>query len=578
MFTYRNLMTVCCAAVLAFGLAACGSDDKDTAMDEPTMMEPMEPMEPTPVAVAVADFMYLSGDQMPMAMMHEIAAGGTATNGGVTYLCAVGGDDCMVTVGDDGMATSTGGTVTASLTEAGMMQVADAKEMMAGDAEMARLVRRNRAIGEDTALEGATRMVRATADPVSMIDIANIIPSRGAGATARVRVTAPTGYSQADNPAMMNGDWTGARLSRATGPNTDELVVYTDIDEPTLVQFYNFDASARTPSRYTDAAAPMDANNNNVPYTPVNNPNTPLAIGPGGQAFTRGVLDPNEFPQPGPSEGGLVTMRYAVSATTNMVSFRGNYNGAGGTYTCTNAAGTPCIVTVSPAGAYAQAAGTWTFTPELNARAYQSDATFMSFGWWLRTPASADGAYSYSYYADGGAFVPTATVPTGTATYNGRAAGRYVVQEVGAMGVTDGVSGEFIAAATLTANFDAMSTAGLPAPTIQGSISGFQGEMGGMSGWAVALNRQTLADNAAALGAAFTSGQIDPTASRFDGVTATMGDQTAYGSWTGQFFGNQMTVGEVPAAVAGAAPVGVGGTFQADNEAVNIAGAFGARR
>ena len=28
MSTYKNLMTVCCAAVLALGLAACGSSDK----------------------------------------------------------------------------------------------------------------------------------------------------------------------------------------------------------------------------------------------------------------------------------------------------------------------------------------------------------------------------------------------------------------------------------------------------------------------------------------------------------------------------------------------------------------------
>ena len=29
MFTHKNLMTVCCAAVLAFGLAACGSSSDD---------------------------------------------------------------------------------------------------------------------------------------------------------------------------------------------------------------------------------------------------------------------------------------------------------------------------------------------------------------------------------------------------------------------------------------------------------------------------------------------------------------------------------------------------------------------
>ena len=43
MFTHKNLMTVCAAVVLAFGLAACGSSDDDTAMDEPTVEEPTGP-------------------------------------------------------------------------------------------------------------------------------------------------------------------------------------------------------------------------------------------------------------------------------------------------------------------------------------------------------------------------------------------------------------------------------------------------------------------------------------------------------------------------------------------------------
>ena len=42
MSTYKNLMTVCAAVVLAFGLAACGSSDDDTAADDgtPTVEEP----------------------------------------------------------------------------------------------------------------------------------------------------------------------------------------------------------------------------------------------------------------------------------------------------------------------------------------------------------------------------------------------------------------------------------------------------------------------------------------------------------------------------------------------------------
>ena len=41
MFTHKNLMTVCCAAVLAFGLAACGSNGSD---DEVAATTPTTPM------------------------------------------------------------------------------------------------------------------------------------------------------------------------------------------------------------------------------------------------------------------------------------------------------------------------------------------------------------------------------------------------------------------------------------------------------------------------------------------------------------------------------------------------------
>ena len=50
MSMYRNLMTVCCAAVLALGLAACGGSDKKTAtvMDDDDGMEMPMPTGPTP--------------------------------------------------------------------------------------------------------------------------------------------------------------------------------------------------------------------------------------------------------------------------------------------------------------------------------------------------------------------------------------------------------------------------------------------------------------------------------------------------------------------------------------------------
>ena len=245
-------------------------------------------------------------------------------------------------------------------------------------------------------------------------------------------------------------------------------------------------------------------------------------------------------------------------------------------YTCTTTtANGDCVVTISPNGTYTAAtADTWTFTPELNSTAWLADAEFISFGWWMQEPASADGAYSFQYYADGTVYAPpTGTAPdtltAGSATYSGRAAGQYAVQTIDDTGVTGGMHGEFTAAATLMATF------GPTANTISGTISGFTAEDGSSPGWEVTLHQKSLGAETA-LGTGTPTGfpvsaQSDPTRPGYDGTTATMGNHMAYGDWTGQYFGNSTTS-------TAAYPLGVGGTFQADSEAVSIAGAFGARR
>ena len=57
MSIHRNLTTVCCAAVLALGLAACGSSSDDDSAMMPTMpVDPVDPVDPdpTPDEIAVA--------------------------------------------------------------------------------------------------------------------------------------------------------------------------------------------------------------------------------------------------------------------------------------------------------------------------------------------------------------------------------------------------------------------------------------------------------------------------------------------------------------------------------------------
>ena len=547
-----------------------GAPENQPAPPDPTPEPPPPP--PTPVAVTVPDAMYLDDANMPTAGSMTIAAGMTGTSGGVTFLCAEGGDACEVTVADDGSVTATGGTVTASLTAAAMTQVAEAKDAKADEENLARLMRRDRAIGKDRALEGATNVVAA--GTATEVGEDNILISRAAGKTASVRVGPPTtGFSPHADGALPNGDWHGARLMRAVTGGTQHLFVYTDIEAPKRVQFYNWDGDSTTPARYSDGT--LDALT--VPFVEVPGTTDVPALALTGALLDKGDLDPNEFEAPGPRADGNKIQRFRMPRSdATSTSFRGNYNGAPGTYTCTvTNAGDDCVVTIPPTGLYLASVGTWTFTPEVGATAWRGDSEFMSFGWWLQEPLSQNGAYTFKYYVDGTAYTTTAAgTPTGTATYAGRAAGKYVVQETDDTGVIDGMAGQFVAAASLTANFSAA-----PNPTIEGSISDFQGEGMSMSGWEVTLHRKSM--TAANLGNAFpASAQTDPTLPRFDGVTATMGDQTAHGDWTGQFFGNAMATQADGSRgpVMNAQPLGVGGTFEADNDSVSIAGAFGARR
>ena len=175
-------------------------------------------------------------------------------------------------------------------------------------------------------------------------------------------------------------------------------------------------------------------------------------------------------------------------------------------------------MTISPNGTYTPAdSNVWTFVPEFNATAWQQDQEIMSFGWWLQEPNSANGTYTFRYYADGTDYVPTTpngTLAAGTATYNGRAAGKYVVQDIGDGGVTGGTASIFTAAATLNATF------GTAANTISGTVSSFQGEDGSMPGWEVTLGRKALGAETA-LGNPFAAAtQPDPSAPNFNGVTA----------------------------------------------------------
>ena len=573
---YRKLTTVAAVAALAFGLAACGGGGGgDDTSDAPTTMEPM-PMPPPTAAVMIPDGMYLNEDNAPSAGMMTIAAGEMATNNGVIFSCPAGGDACEVEVMADGSVTSTGGEATAALSADAMVQVAQAKQDAQDEADRMALENRDRIIGKDRALEAAANLGTGTDTTDSTLDEAEISIARAPGAMASARVTgAVSGFAPAADPALPNGNWRGVHLTRSvTGVGTNHLFVYTDIDPPTRIQFYDFDGDPNTPNLYggtvTNSLTPAPTDGN-----PADTATVIAGLTIDSSNASPVTLDLTRFPAPGPAPEGDISQDYAVNddpgntGANTHVSIPGNFNGAGGRYTCAaTTVADGCTVTVTPGGAYTMGGGTWTFVPELNATAWRQDTEFMSFGWWMHEPNAQTGVYRFRYYADGNVPYVTPTtgntnLASGSATYTGRAAGKYVVQEIDDTGVIDGEAGMFTAAASLTATFTNSGSAG----NISGIINGFQSDNADVdvSGWSVALNRQSFA-NADGVSTGSTD---DPTAAGFDGATATMGDQTAHGTWTSQFFGQP---------TGNAYPLGVGGTFQADNEAASIAGAFGARR
>ena len=83
MFTHKYLMTVCCAAVLAFGLAACGSSGDDDKVVTTTPVVPVDPVDPVD----------------PASTDDEIAA---ATKAAGTKATAIGGEAGETGEADDG--------------------------------------------------------------------------------------------------------------------------------------------------------------------------------------------------------------------------------------------------------------------------------------------------------------------------------------------------------------------------------------------------------------------------------------------------------------------------------------------
>jgi hypothetical protein len=483
------------------------------------MLTPLPP--PTPVAVNIP------ADRMVEAGTFTIQPGMTESRDYVQFNCAAGGDPCVVTVDADGMATSTGGTVTTMR----LMTMAEMEEMS------------GRTVGLGDALEAQ-----------SSTTISAMV-SRAVGEAPTVKIT---GYKMGDDAPMSIMGWPGKTFTASSGRS---VTVYTNIGPQVRKPFF---------SVHSDAADAAD-----------NDGAVELVVTDFNMA---GWLDPKNFPMAAAEGVGDVTWNYGPATDAENerpLSFKGTFNGALGTYACTTA----CDVTVTDAGDGGMyeldTTGTpdWTFTPDQGAKAtaWMADADHVHFGWWLQTPAKANAAGDFDYgfrtfySGENGMIAAHADDLTGTATYTGGAAGMYALRTYTDGELTAGSHGAFTANAELTANFGPPNDDTNPnGDTIRGKISGFKGNGADMSAWEITLG-------AAPLTVAVATESPDVAATTFDAgvfaaaTSAKMGAEKGTGTWTGQFFGqadpdmNQK-------------PIGVAGQFNADFETAHIAGAFGAAR
>ena len=340
------------------------------------------------------------------------------------------------------------------------------------------------------------------------------------------KITGTTGADfQADSPnqAMPIENWNGHSFSRVVGGNGEELWVYDNIDasgSKVFAEVYN------------------------------------------GLDIDTGDLDTSKI------AGGIFDEQGTHSHGTTL-KFKGTYDGASGTYSCTASCGSSrngSILTLENTADDDSGAAGWDFKADSGATVSVADTDHLHFGGWLQTDdhgdplklhVFADGALDYVNNTDS----RTTATPVGTATYKGGAAGMYAIDRLG--GTASG--GTWTAKSTLNAEFGSNAVTG----TISGKIHDFVSSGQSMP-WDVTLNDvEGRSDDSTNI---VTAG-VDPTST----TTWKIGTENARGTggtWTGTFYGNGSDHNGQPSGIAGTFDARYGS--DADDHSGRMSGAFGA--
>ena len=376
-----------------------------------------------------------------------------------------------------------------------------------------------------------------------------------------------------------SGVWSTTSLTAIAEPTRDMIQIYSDVEAPASVPFKD--------SSYNQGGNPVVDNEGNIVYAngidmagdreDVASSSFPRSSGPA-KSFDyvyRGFASQTEKEQ---AITDCNAEAACIARNTNIrvrnterypepysVDVSGMLSGARGTFRCA-AGDTITACKVENRGGSFFFAGPWKYRPSSGTTTVSvPDAEYMWFGVWARQTVRLSSPPNqptelWRFEANhGGNEATSFDAATGSATYQGPAAGRYAVYEpdTGDSGI-----GSFTASATLHADFDSATN------TVAGSITNFSND----PGWSLALKRKDIASGAVAAA-------TDDVTWTIDGVP----DDS--GSWEAQFYNNLPTNN----GTITYQPHGIAGTFQAtyDPSGVDpsgvgaraaVIGAFGAHR
>ena len=260
-----------------------------------------------------------------------------------------------------------------------------------------------------------------------------------------------------------------------------------------------------------------------------------------------------------------ITGTAGTRALTGAQDLEGTYDGASGRYKCAST----CGVVLGGTG-IASLTGSWTFTHVSGATVSQTETEYLYYGWWVHKGSDGDpdavSAFTGSNLpgAQNGWTGPLPTGLRGSATYNGKAAGKYAWRNLEA---DSAHGGHFTADAALTAKF------GAPTATndlgLTGTVSNFRLNDGTTDpGWSVALNRTGFGNDGA-------TNDTD-TSVTANTVWSVNGNKSpASGRWEATMY-DEKPGGAAPAGDGSNVPTTATGTFHSEfGGSGRMVGAFG---